>query len=331
MKVFVTGGTGFIGSALVKRLVESDNEVVCLVRRKSRISNLKELGVELAFGDIRFKDTMAAPISECDKVFHVAAWYELGIWNRRRMFETNVIGTRNVLELALAHNKKVIYCSTTAALGHSGNAPKNENSKRSAIFTSEYERTKYLALVESNRYAERGLNIIIIMPSAVFGPGDTSLVGFILKKYIKGKLGYFIKMGAQFSWVHVYDVVDGILLADRAGKNGESYLFADTNLRMLEFLKKAEEFSHVPVPKRLVGVGMVKIAAPFGELYSKIIGRKAVLSREASVMLQKNWTYDSSKARNELGWKPLDFNKRLEDTIEWYIGQYSRHERRLNR
>jgi len=322
MKAFVTGGTGFIGGALVKKLIDSGYEVICLARRSSDFPKLNELGAKIAVGDIRRRNSMAHAISQCDVVFHLAAWYEFGVWNTRKMFETNVVGTCNVLELALEYKKKVVYCSTGGILGHSENSPKNESSKRSETFTSEYERTKYLAYIEAMKFVDRGLELVTAMPGAVFGPGDTSLVGYLLGRYIRGKLRYFIKMTSKFSWVHVDDIIAGFLLVEKKGRIGEAYIISDRVLTMLEFLKKAEEFTGIPSPKKLIGVRIASIIAPFAELSSKLRRRKAVLSREAVVMLQHNWIWDSSKARKELGWMPEDFDMRLKDTISWYLNRY---------
>ncbi|MCK5548737.1 MAG: NAD-dependent epimerase/dehydratase family protein, partial [Thermoplasmata archaeon] len=99
LKAFVTGGTGFIGNALVRKLIKSGRDVTCLVRRTSDISKLKAAGAKFIVGDIRNRNSMEDGISDCDVVFHLAAWYEFGIWNKRGMFETNVIGTQNVLSL----------------------------------------------------------------------------------------------------------------------------------------------------------------------------------------------------------------------------------------
>lgn len=322
MKAFVTGGTGFIGGALVKKLMDSGYDVMCLVRSGSDFTKLKELGAKIVVGDIRRRDSMAHPISQCDVVFHLAAWYEFGVWNTRKMFETNVVGTCNVLELALENKKKVVYCSTAGILGYSENSPKNESSKRSEVFTSEYERTKYLAHVEAMKFADRGLELVTVMPGAVFGPGDTSLVGYLLGRYTQGKLRYFIKMTLKFSWVHVDDIIDGFLLVEKKGKIGDAYILSDRVLTMLEFLKRAEEFTGIQPPKRLIGVRTASLIAPFSELSSKLRRRKAALSREAVVMLKHNWIWDSSKARRELGWMPKDFDMRLKDTMGWYVNRH---------
>ncbi len=323
MKAFVTGGTGFIGSALVKRLIESGHEVTCLVRKTSNPSKLKALGATVVSGDIKIKTSMTDPISNCDEVFHLAAWYEFGIWNKRKMFETNVVGTLNVLDLALKSNKRVIYCSTAGTLGHSNGTPRKENSRRPDTFTSEYERTKYVAHMEARKFAANGLALVNVMPGAVFGPGDTSLVGQIVDQYVRGKLRFFIKTSPRFSWVHVDDVVEGFVLAEEEGVNGQDYILADRHETMHGFLRMCERISGVPFPKRLVGKWVVSFAAPFSELSSKIRGRRAILSREAARMLQRDWTWDSSKARTELGWEPAEFEKRVEDTVKWYVNRYS--------
>jgi len=324
MTIFVTGGTGFIGNAIVKKLIDSGHDVACLTRQRSNYAKLKELGAEIVFGDIRLKSSMAQAVSQCDKVFHIAAWYEFGIWNKRKMFEINVVGTQNVLGLALEHKKKVVYCSSAGTLGPSGDSSKSETSDRPEIFTSEYERTKYIAHMEAQKYARKGLELVTVMPGAVFGPEDTSLVGIVLGQYIRGKLRFFVKVGAKFSWVHIDDIANGFLLADEKGVAGQSYILTDKHLGILELLKKSEEITNVPAPKRLVGRGLVKFAAPFAEVFSKMRRRKAILSREAAIMLQHNWTYDSSKARNELGWMPENFDIRLRATMVWYVSHYAK-------
>src|SRR5437867_9495272 len=164
MKVLVTGGSGFVGSHLVRHLLAQGEEVVCLVRPTSRLDNLQGLSVHFARGDLRHFDTVRAALRGCRVVYHCAADYRLWCKDPDQMYGVNVEGTKNVLQASFeAGVDRVVYTSTVGCLGlNPDGTPANENAPvRLEDLTGAYKRSKFLAEREAESWARRGLPVVI--------------------------------------------------------------------------------------------------------------------------------------------------------------------------
>jgi nucleoside-diphosphate-sugar epimerase len=229
MKVFVTGGTGFIGLPLVQHLLELGADLTVLVRTPSSpaAQSLVQLGAKLAVGDVQKPESMLEPMRQADVLIHNAGIYEYGVTKAlaQQMQQVNVQGTRNALELALeAGVKKSVYVSTTIAYGASKNEPRDETYRRSTTYGSHYERTKTEAHRVALEMQARGLPLTIVCPNAVVGANDHSMFGYLLRLYLLGlmpPIGW--SKDVMLSLVHLEDVVRGIALAADKGKIGETY------------------------------------------------------------------------------------------------------------
>src|SRR6478609_3136459 len=178
MKVFVTGGTGFIGGHVVRKLRQRGDEVICLVRSPESAGELTAEGCELAVGDLSDSAAIAAGMEGADAVIHGAAVYKVGIpkGERPAMYDANVAGTERVLRAALeAKVPKVVYISTVAAFGDTDGEVVDESYEHSGEYTSYYDETKHLAHLAARRLIEdEGLPSVIVQPGGVYGPGDHS-------------------------------------------------------------------------------------------------------------------------------------------------------------
>jgi nucleoside-diphosphate-sugar epimerase len=323
VKAFLTGGTGFIGGWLAERLVRDGWEVCCLARRTSDTRRLDALGVEIVMGSILEPDSMRAGMRDAGAVFHVAALYKIGHPDADLVFRTNVEGTRNVLDLARELEvPRVLHCSTAGVLGATHGEPLTEYSVRSAEFTGPYEWSKYVAHLEAVRRGMRGEPVTIAMPGAVFGPRDTGLVGWMLQKYVQGKLPALMDTGGKFTFVHVEDVVDGMLRIHAEGIPGTGYVLADETMSIGDFMRGAARIVGKALP-RTVGLRTLKLIRPFYELAARLRGEVPLLSKEAIALLEAgDFVWDSSLARRHLGWDPRSFDERLRETVEWYVAHY---------
>ena len=321
-KIFVTGGTGFIGSHVVKKLIARNYSITCLVRSKEKGKSLSALGATLHEGDITDKDSMREGMQGHDAVFHIAAWYELGNSKKYRdkMTNINVGGTKNICELVEELKiKRLIYCSTVAALGPvNENEIGDENHKHPGGYRSWYEKTKYEAHEYVKKKMRNGLPVTIVMPAAVYGPGDTSALGGLMKMYIQRKIPAKINSNGKFSFVHVDDVAEGIILAYERGKIGESYCLADKDslLSINELYDLMEKLTGIPAPERIVSINVAKFFTYFSELKSRLLNRRPVISVEGINMITTNWAYHGEKAKRELNWKPRKLEHGLKETIE---------------
>ncbi|MEE9268134.1 MAG: NAD-dependent epimerase/dehydratase family protein, partial [Thermoplasmata archaeon] len=175
MRYFVTGATGFIGSRLVRQLAEGGHEVAALVRTPPAARPLADLGVDVHKGDVTDRESMRAPMEGADGVFHLAAWFKIGAWDRRAAVPVNVDGTRNVLELMKELEiPRGVYTSSLAAFGDTHGKVVDETYRAEGRFPSEYDRTKWMAQVQvAEPMMEAGLPLIVVQPGLVYGPGLT--------------------------------------------------------------------------------------------------------------------------------------------------------------
>ena len=225
-RYLVTGATGFIGGEIVKQLVGRGHKVVALVRSPERAAMLKALGVEMHVGDITDKDTLRTPMTGVDGVFHVAAWYKVGV-KEPLADQINVDGTRNVLRtMRTLGIPRGVYTSTVAVFSDTKGAMPDETYRFDGNHLSEYDRTKWIAHYRvALPKMEEGLPLTIVMPGLVYGPGDTSGMHTALVDLLRGRMP-MTPARTAFCWGHIEDTARGHILAMEKGRPGETYIIA---------------------------------------------------------------------------------------------------------
>ena len=320
MKVFVTGGTGFIGGHVVRRLRERGDDVVCLVRDLGRGSELEALGATLVEGDLSREGVISAAMEGCDAAIHGAAIYEVGIpkGERQRMHEANVIGTERVLRAALeAGVPKVVYISTVAAFGNTRGEVVDETYVHPGRdFTSYYEETK----LEAHRIAKRmiedeGLPCVIVQPGGVYGPEDHSALGQQINQFLAGRLPLLPFPDLGMNMVHVDDVADGVLLALDKGRAGESYVLGGEITTMRGLIDTVARISGKKPPKRAMPTGMLKVMAPAGPLVGKVMGQPPNLRELISSADGVTFWARHDKAMRDLGYSPRGLEQGIRETL----------------
>lgn len=299
--VFVTGATGFLGRHLVDGLLARGANVTALVRATSDASHLRSRGVTLVEGDVTELETIDA--RGCEVFFHNAAWVGFGLLKKKRarMFETNVEGTRNALSAATrAGVRKFVLTSSTAVVGDTRGEVANEAFPRSPWYKSAYEQSKLEAhlLVQGSR--EGGFTVAMPMPGVILGHGGPTdrLIG----SFARGKLPAIPRGDGPTGFVHVRDAAEGILLAAEKGEG--PYLLVEDSLTMERLFEALAERWGVPMPRAHIGIGPLMAAATAVQGAYRLFGRTPPLSREHIVSLRAPMIYDSSRARDELGWRP---------------------------
>ncbi|MET0762202.1 MAG: NAD-dependent epimerase/dehydratase family protein, partial [Thermoleophilaceae bacterium] len=271
MRVFLTGGTGFIGGHVARRLRDRADDVRVLVRDLEKGRALEALGCELVVGDLGDEAAIAAGLEGCDALIHNAAIYEVGIpaSEHRAMYEANVLGTERVLRAALAaQTPKVVYVSTVGAFGNTHGEVVDESYEHPGKeFTSYYEQTKYEAhQVAKRMIAEEGLPCVIVQPGGVYGPEDHSPIGTQINQFLDGKMPLMAFPDLGLVMTHVEDVAAGILLALDKGRVGESYVLGGEITTMRELIGAVGRVAGKKPPKRSIPVGVMKLMAPAGPL-----------------------------------------------------------------
>ena len=312
MRVFLTGGTGFIGGEVARRLRDRGDEVVALVRTPAKATALSDLGCELVRGDLSDDAAIREGIEGCDAVVHSAAVYAVGVPASARpaVTDANVGGTQRVLTAALdASVSKAVYVSTVAVFGNTQGQVADERwSRVTEGFTSAYEQTKVEAHAIATGLAAKGLPLVTVQPGVVYGPGDTSEVGGLFDRLLAGKLPLLPFPAMGITPVHRDDVVTGILLALDKGKAGESYVLAGEATTMGEVVGRLAAVSGKKPPRGAAPTWLLKAMAPFGRVVGPAMGfppnMKELITSSDGVTF---WAR-SDKAQRDLGWsyRPLD-------------------------
>jgi len=325
VKYLITGATGFIGPHLVRKLVSEGHSCRCLVRNSSNVEVLKELGVELAEGDITRAETLKGIADGMDRVLHMATLGHMSNFTvTESMFEAiNVRGTLHIMQEALrARVQRVVHCSTVAAMGICPDVSATEESScnphhpygRSKLKAEQ----KVLLLI-----AEKALPSVIIRFSMVYGPGDAR---DILKLTRLTKKGLFPKIGNRpklTPLIHVDDAVKGLLLAAEKGRIGEVYLL--TNQESLPFDNIRKILQQALVIKRFplyVPEWAALTAASLSEKIFPVIGKVPPVSRKNIESTLADRVFSIEKAKKELDFHPqVNPEIGLRETVEWYKEQ----------
>jgi nucleoside-diphosphate-sugar epimerase len=320
MRVFVSGGTGFIGGHVVRRLRARGDEVRALVRSPDKGRALADLGCELVEGSLADREAIRAGIEGCDAAIHGAAVYEVGIpeSQRRPMYEANVLGTENVLRAALdAGVEKTVYISTVAAFGNTDGQVVDETYKHPGTgFTSYYEQTKYEAHQIAKRLiAEEGLRCVIVQPGGVYGPDDHSMIGTQIEQFLAGRMPLIAFPELGMNMVHVEDVADGVLLALDRGAPGEAYVLGGQITTMQEAIQTLARITERRPPRLTMPTALIKAMTPLGALVGKVMGMPPNLRELVSSADGVTFWARHDKAMAELGYSPRGLEQGIRDTL----------------
>jgi len=321
MKYFMTGATGFIGSRLVRQLRDANHEVIALVRSPVRAKDLADLGVMLAEGDVTDKESMRAPMTGVDGVFHVAGWYKVGVRNKTQAEAINIDGTRNVCELMKElKTPRGVYTSTLGIFDDTHGELKDESYIYQGKHVSKYAETKWRAHHEVAMPAiNAGLPLIIVQPGAVIGPDDPSTVGQTIRLYLRGFLP-LSPAKSGYCWTHVDDQARGCILAMEKGRPGETYILGGPPSTLIDMLALAEKITGIRPPVLHPPPALMRAMAVLQDITGLIIAWPDTFAGEtlragAGVT---NWG-TSARAERELSWTYRSLEESLRDTLAYEL------------
>ncbi len=300
-RVLLTGGTGFIGRYTAEALVEAGAHVRALHRSSSDTRHLRDLGVTLVEGDVLQPDTL--DVGDADAVVHLAAQVAFGLPKRlrERMVTVNVEGTRHVLDAAAeAGVERFVHVSSIAVIGATRGRVATETSPRASETKSVYEVSKTQAHDLAESRAGDFDTLTLPMPGVVLGLGGP--FDPLLKMYAGGWIRVRPRDDAPSGYVHVRDVADGIVRCTSGGEG--PYLLVDENLTATELFQGLEDAGGQPTPRWTVGTGTLHAVAGLAEALWRPLGREPPVARETVRGLANPMRYDSTRAREELGWDP---------------------------
>ena len=314
MRYAMTGATGFLGGVLARQLRDSGHDVVALVRDPAKATSLQDLGVELVVGDLDDTAALDRLLEGADGFFHVAGWYKHGRREHEMLDRVNVTGTRNALEAAKrAGTPRTVYTSTTAINSDTKGAVRDESYHHDGPWVTAYDRTKWQAHQIAHEYAEQGLDVVIVQPAVIYGPGDTSTMGEMTQQLAAGKAVLIPKRGAA-GWVHVEDVARGHVLAMEKGRAGESYYLAGERSPYVDVLRLVAEQAG---RGRVVAVpaGLARVMAALTDPVERVLPIPTGMTAEAARSGVSTYLADSSKAQSELGWSYRPVREGMRETL----------------
>jgi len=323
MAVLVTGGTGFVGSRLVRKLLDRGETVRCLVRKTSPQGNLEGLSVEQVTGNLQDVGSLEKAVQGCRVVYHVAADYRLWSKDPQELYRNNVDGTRNLLEAAhKARCERIVYCSSVGALGiPKGGGSGNETTPVTVEdMIGHYKRSKFLAEQEALKAAARGVPVVIVNPSTPVGPNDIkpTETGRIITRFLNDQMPAYLDTGLNL--VDVDDVAEGHILAAEKGRIGEKYILGNRNMSLREILETLSHLTGKPAPRGKIPYGVALGVAHINQFFSgTLLGREPGVPVEGVRMAGKLMYFDPAKAVRELGLPQTAVEDALGRAVRWFV------------
>jgi dihydroflavonol-4-reductase len=322
MLAFVTGATGFLGSHVARVLAEQGANLRLLVRPSSDLRNIGGLTADRVTGDLRDAGSIERAMSGCDVVFHVAADYRLWVRDSDQMYQSNVEGTRAILDAARRNRvRRVVYTSSVATMGFTADGHSaDENSPVSLDkMIGHYKRSKYMAEELAIAAGRSGLDVVIVNPSTPVGERDIkpTPTGRIILDFLKKKFPAYVDTGLNL--VDVTECARGHIAALEKGRSGERYILGGENLTLKQILDKLAAITGLPSPTIKVPYFVALATGVVDEtITGRVLGREPRATIDAVRMGRKKMFVSSAKAERELGWKPSPVDSALRRAVDWF-------------
>jgi nucleoside-diphosphate-sugar epimerase len=320
-RVLVTGGTGFTGSHLVKRLIGQGYEVCVVDNQPGRFHDeLKALGAEITIGSVTDRELMDRLVKGCDVVQHLAAAFRRVDLPHPVYWDVNVNGTRHLLDAAFKYGiRKFIYCSTCGVHGNVKNPPAAETAPITPA--DYYQHTKYEGEKVAHEFMQKGMDIAILRPAAIYGPGDPERWAMLFRQVAKGRFFMLGSGRVTYHPLYIDNLVDAFMLAmQKEESNGQTYLVADEHYYTInDIVKTIADVLGVNVNIIHLPYWPAWVAAVATEGASALLKVQPPIFRRRIDWFRQNRAFDISKARRELNYQPsVDLHTGLSRTAEWY-------------
>lgn len=321
MKVLITGGTGFLGKSVARRLAAHGHSLRLIARERSDLSGLPR-DAEIVRGDVTDADSLRRAAAGCGAVCHMAALVKMWVPDRRRFDEVNVGGLRNALAAAQEAAARLVYTSSFIAIGPTSAEPADESRVHPGLsYRNDYERTKALADAVAREAAAAGRDVVMLYPGVVYGPGDLTdgnLVVKMVADHLAGRFPGIIGPGHRlWSYAFVEDVAEGHVAALEKARAGERYFLSGENVAMNDFFRTLHDVAGVAPPRMHIPYGVASLMGYSLYLWAELTGKPPLLTHEVVDVFREHWAYSSAKAERELGYKTTPLKEGLRRTVDW--------------
>jgi dihydroflavonol-4-reductase len=320
MTTLVTGASGFLGSHVARQLVSRGEDVRVMMRASSTNRAIADLSLEYVTGDLRDPASVARAIEGAKRVFHVAADYRLWAKRKQDIYDSNVGGTKNLLDAAIrAGVEQFVYTSTVATIAVDRAQHPNEfTDARLEEMVGHYKRSKWMAEQEARKAATKGLPVIVVMPTTPVGPWDwkPTPTGKLILDFLNGKMPGYVETGLNF--VGVEECAAGHLLAAEKGQVGERYLLGGENLTLKQLLDTLSRITGLAAPRLKIPHGLALGVAYANTVFSRLLGREPGIPIEGVKIARHMMFVDCARARHELGFNAGPVSAALERAVRWY-------------
>jgi len=320
MRVFLTGGTGYIGRALARRLVAAGHEVRALVRPTSNTEPLQQLGIATFVGDVAERISMREGMSGADWVIHAAADLDL-TGPPERMRQANLEGSENVA--SLAYKLGVGRFLSVSSMAFWGGSPSDgsavgEEAPVQQPFPTLYSATKHSGELAIQEWAKKGLKVNSVFPSLVYGPpGKKEGANSILRGFMKGRFPVLVGADRKTSWIYLDDLVEGMLKVVEKAPPGRGYLMAGDVATLRSLVDRVCALAGVKAPRLNLPIGAARLGLALSSPVYKLRGFRPPFSSEQLNNLDRHWAFDDARARTELDWHPRKLDEGLPPTVEF--------------
>ena len=319
--IVITGATGHLGNVLVRKLVSMNKKVRVLILPGEDIASLEGLEVEKVDGDVCVPDSLRKAFEGADIVYHCAGIISILPGQQKQLYQVNVLGTRNVVNMCLETKvKRLVYTSSIHALSEPAPGIVIDESREfnPENVLGEYSKSKALGTLEVLKGIEKGLDAVILCPSGIIGPHDyrVSEMGKLIVDFVKGKVKACVD--GAYDFVDVRDVAEGLILACEKGKKGECYILSGQQISVWQLLKFLEEISGIKAPSFKIPQPLARAAGFFNVLYCNLMKIKPLFTPFSIDVLSSNSLVSCQKAKDELGYSSRSIYKSIKDTVQWF-------------
>ncbi len=319
--IVITGATGHLGNVLVRKLVNMNKKVRALIIPGEDIVSLEGLEVEKVDGDVCVPDSLRKAFEGAEIVYHCAGIISILPGQQKQLYQVNVLGTRNVVNMCLETKvKRLVYTSSIHALSEPAPGIVIDESREfnPENVLGEYSKSKTLGTLEVIKGIEKGLDAVILCPSGIIGPHDyrVSEMGKLIVDFVKGKVKAYVD--GAYDFVDVRDVAEGLILACEKGKKGECYILSGQQISVRQLLKFLEEISGVKVPSFKILHQVARAAGFFNVLYCNLMKIKPLFTPFSIDVLASNSLVSCQRAQDELGYSPRSIYESIKDAVQWF-------------